>query len=136
MKLLPEDPRKRRLVLISGVGISALVLAAIVLFVVLAEPGPEDVADDYLQALQTKDYDKAYGLLTTESQKSVVKPSGLEQTSTGAFFSKGLATGFTLREVAKEKNRAVLEATLAVGGSPVPVKIVAVKEKTGWRIET
>lgn len=135
MELMSTDQKKRRITIAVAGALLVLALTVTLALLFTAKPGPKEVAEDYLGALQAHDYAKAYELLSAGAQKSVVEPAGLEQTSTGALFAKGLATGFTLREVSKDKNRAVLEATFTVNGSQLPVKMTAVKEKGCWRIE-
>lgn len=127
--------RRRRLLII---GTSALLLAAgvFVLTRTVLRPGPADVASAYLDALQKRDYSKAFDLLSEESKKAIGGPDKLGKTSLGAIFDKEITSGFELGETQVSGDRATVEVHLTRDGPEVVVKVSAIKERGRWHVET
>jgi len=128
------SPAKTVLMVIGSIVFAFLLFfITIITIVFLFVSGLADVAQDQLNALRMKDYEKAYSYTSTEFKKSVSIDNFKQFIEANPVLINNISASFPEREF--NNNLGTIKGTLKLkDGSYLPLEIQLIKENNTWKI--
>jgi hypothetical protein len=141
-----KPPSRTRTMLLVGVAVVALIVFLTVAGVVIASGvfftnqlnDPSTVVEDYYNALQTQDFNRAYGYLSTNAQHNTSQ-SAFETDARADDALSGAIASYTITSDTTNGSTAVITLDLVRRGAPTQATVETiglVKQNGSWRIDS